>query len=210
MQKLDHNSYLSLREGANVLEADGKGEKVLRLTDGSILKLFRRKRLLTSALWAPYAKRFADNCQTLRERGIECPQVRQVYRIPDIERDAVHYDPLPGRTLRQLLDAEGHDDLRARLGAFVAQLHQAGIYFRSAHLGNLVLTPENTLGLIDIADLRAYPKPLRKGLRLRNFKHMLRYRQDREWLLKDNQFLEHYLDGQNVCDARELNVVLGA
>ncbi|CAN1595470.1 phosphotransferase [Pseudomonas sp. B21-028] len=210
MQKLDHNSYLSLREGANVLEADRKGEKVLRLTDGSILKLFRRKRLLTSALWAPYAERFADNCQTLRERGIECPQVRQVYRIPDIERDAVHYDPLPGRTLRQLLDAEGHDDLRARLGAFVAQLHQAGIYFRSAHLGNLVLTPENTLGLIDIADLRAYPKPLRKSLRLRNFKHMLRYRQDREWLLKDNQFLEHYLGGQNVCDARELNVVLGA
>ncbi|MNR48790.1 hypothetical protein D3C85_1680760 [compost metagenome] len=72
----------------------------------------------------------------------------------------------------------------------------------------MVLTPENTLGLIDIADLRAYHKPLRKGLRLRNFKHMLRYRQDREWLLKDNQFLEHYLNHQRVCNERELSLAL--
>lgn len=97
MQTLDHSLYLNLREGADVLEADGKGDKVLRLADGSMLKLFRRKRLLTSALWAPYAQRFADNCQALRERAIECPRVRQVYRIPSVERDAVHYDPLLAR-----------------------------------------------------------------------------------------------------------------
>ncbi|WP_420234620.1 toluene tolerance protein [Pseudomonas sp. ABY48] len=208
MQTLDHISYVNMREGADVLEADGKGDKVLRLADGSILKLFRRKRLLTSALWAPYAKRFADNCRTLQERKIECPKIRRIYRIPSIERDAVHYDPLPGRTLRQLLGIEGNDDLRARLGEFIASLHETGIYFRSAHLGNVVLTPHNTLGLIDVADLRAQCRPLRKGLRLRNFKHMLRYRQDREWLLKDNQFLEHYLNNQHVCNEHELNQVL--
>ena len=208
MQTLDHTAYLNMREGADVLEADGKGDKVLCLADGSMLKLFRRKRLLTSALWAPYARRFADNCQALHERNIECPTVRQVYRIPSIERDAVHYDPLPGRTLRQLLGADNNEFLRAQLGEFIARLHEDGIYFRSAHLGNVVLTPENTLGLIDIADLRAYRKPLRKGLRLRNFKHMLRYRQDREWLLKDNQFLEHYLNHQRVCNERELSLAL--
>ncbi|MET3456939.1 BUD32 family EKC/KEOPS complex subunit [Pseudomonas kilonensis] len=210
MQTLDHTSYLSLREGADVLEADGKGDKVLRLADGSILKLFRRKRLLTSALWAPYAKRFADNCRTLHERGIECPNIRRVYRIPSIERDAVHYDPLPGHTLRQLLNSGDNEDLKARFGEFIARLHQNGIYFRSAHLGNVVLTPQDTLGLIDIADLRTYRKPLRKGLRLRNFKHMLRYRQEREWLLEDNQFLEHYLSHQRLCNELELRLALNA
>ncbi|MBC3384500.1 toluene tolerance protein [Pseudomonas sp. SWRI179] len=209
MQTLDPTVYLDLREGADVLEADRQGDKVLRLVDGSILKLFRRKRLLTSALWSPYARRFADNCQALHERGIECPRVRQVFRIPSIERDAVHYDPLPGRTLRQLLDGDAPADLQARLGEFMAGLHQKGIYFRSAHLGNVVLTPEDTLGLIDVADLRAYGKPLRKGLRLRNFKHMLRYRQDREWLLRDNRFLEHYLSHQQTCNERELRLALG-
>ncbi|SCW54419.1 phosphotransferase [Pseudomonas sp. NFACC05-1] len=210
MQTLDHARYLSLREGAEVLEADGKGDKVLRLTDGSILKLFRRKRLLTSALWAPYAKRFADNCRTLRERGIECPEILQVYRIPSIKCDAVHYTPLPGYTLRQLLNVDTNEDLQARLGEFVARLHQNGIYFRSAHLGNVVLTPQNTLGLIDIADLRTYRKPLRKGLRLRNFKHMLRYRQERDWLLKDNQFLEHYMTHQHLCNELEVRLALNA
>ncbi|KPW15298.1 Toluene tolerance protein [Pseudomonas cannabina pv. alisalensis] len=209
MQKLDHTAYLDMREGAEVLESDRKGDKVLRLSDGTMLKLFRRKRLLSSAIWAPYAQRFADNCQALRARGIDCPQVRQVYRIPGIERDAVHYDPLPGHTLRQLL-AEPRDDLRAALGEFIALLHEKGIYFRSAHLGNVVLTPKGTLGLIDIADLRLYSGPLRKGLRLRNFSHMLRYRADREWLLQDRQFLEQYLSHQRACNEADIALALKA
>lgn len=207
MHKLDHTAYITLRENAVVIEADAKGDKVLRLQDGSMLKLFRRKRLLTSALWAPYAQRFADNCKTLRERHIECPAVRQVYRIQSIERDAVHYDPLPGSTLRQLI-SENPDGLRARLGAFIASLHAKGIYFRSAHMGNIVLTPENSLGLIDVADLRAYRKSIGKRLRLRNFRHMLRYAVDREWLLKDQEFLTHYLDNQKSCSEQEIRSTL--
>ena len=211
MQALDHTRYLALREGAQVLEADGSGDKVLRLTDGSILKLFRRKRLLTSAAWYPYAKRFADNCDALRERHIPCPSIRQVYRIASIERDAVHYDPLPGQTLRQMLDDEGDaDPLRGQLGAFMATLHERGIYFRSAHLGNIVLTPEHQLGLIDIADMRVYRRPLSKTLRLRNFKHMVRYPQDRQWLLDRHGevFMHNYGRTQSICTPEELNSAL--
>ncbi|WP_122573282.1 toluene tolerance protein [Pseudomonas viridiflava] len=211
MQALDHAHYLALVQGAEVLEADGTGDKVLRLNDGSMLKLFRRKRLISSAAWYPYAKRFADNCLTLAKRAIPCPHVRTVYRIADIARDAVHYDPLAGHTLRQLLGkAASDDDLRMQLGRFIANLHEKGIYFRSAHLGNVILTPEGTLGLIDIADLKTYRRPLRKNLRLRNFKHMLRYLEDRQWLLGDANpaFLNGYLSGQNVCTAAELTQVM--
>ncbi|MBC3950772.1 toluene tolerance protein [Pseudomonas folii] len=207
MQNLEHIVYIKMREGAAVLEADREGDKVLRLADGTMLKLFRRKRLLTSALWFPYAQRFADNCEALRARKIQCPTVRKVYRIPSIKRDAVHYDPLPGNTLRQLI-IENPDGLRAKLGEFVANLHNQGIYFRSAHMGNIVLTPDNTLGLIDIADLRAQRKPLSKGLRLRNFKHMLRYEGDREWLLKDQEFPHHYFRSQQVCTEEDLALIL--
>lgn len=211
MQALDHARYLALRDGAHVLEADGTGDKVLRLRDGSMLKLFRRKRLISSAAWYPYARRFADNCQTLAQRAIPCPRVREVYRIAEIARDAVHYDPLPGKTLRQLLDdPESGDDLRRQLGRFIARLHEKGIYFRSAHLGNVVLTPDGELGLIDIADMRTYSRPLRKGQRLRNFKHMLRYREDRAWLLGDNRdvFPSAYLAAQNTCTAAELEIAM--
>ncbi|KPZ18892.1 Toluene tolerance protein [Pseudomonas syringae pv. delphinii] len=207
MQALDHAHYLDLVQGAEVLEADGTGDKVLRLRDGSMLKLFRRKRLVSSAAWYPYAQRFADNCVTLAQRAIPCPRVLTVCRIAEIERDAVHYDPLAGYTLRQLLGSALSDDsLRTQLGRFIADLHEKGIYFRSAHLGNVILTPEGDLGLIDIADMKTYRRALRKSLRLRNFKHMLRYQEDRQWLLDNGNpaFLEGYMSAQSLCDSTEL------
>ncbi len=189
LQTLEHDDYLALRTGAEILERDHFGDKVLRLADGSFLKLFRRKRLLSSAAWYPYAQRFADNARALAERGIPCPIVTGLWRIPAISRDAVRYQPLDGLTLRERIRADaGPPGLRVQLGAFVAGLHQAGIYFRSLHLGNIVLMPQNTLGLIDIADLRTGKRPLSSRLRQRNLRHLLRDTQDRAWLAADTLF----------------------
>lgn len=207
MQALDHAHYLALVEEAEILEADHSGDKVLRLVDGSMLKLFRRKRLISSAAWSPYAQRFAENCVTLADREVPCPVVLAVYRIAQIERDAVHYTPLAGQTLRQVMQLEtSGDNLRRLLGRFIAELHEKGIYFRSAHLGNVIVTPQGQLGLIDIADMKTFRKPLRKNLRLRNFKHMLRYAQDRKWLLGEHNqaFISGYLSGQTLCTTDEL------
>jgi tRNA A-37 threonylcarbamoyl transferase component Bud32 len=113
--------------------------------------------------------------------------------------------------LRQLLDdPDSGDNLRSQLGTFIAQLHEKGIYFRSAHLGNVVLTPEGHLGLIDIADMRTYRRPLRKAQRIRNFKHMLRYKEDRAWLLgnANDAFAKAYLAAQTVCSADDLAAAL--
>ncbi len=196
MQSLNHSSYLALREGAKVLEADGSGDKVLLLADGRFLKLFRRKRVFTSAALFPYATRFASNTQRLIERGIPCPTVLNVWRIPSIERDGVYYEPLAGDTLRQLMaDPATAQSLRAQFGTFVARLHNQGVYFRSLHLGNVVLTPHGSLGLIDIADLRCYRRSLSASKRLRNFQHMMRYKADLQWLRGDDTahtFLEGY------------------
>jgi hypothetical protein len=186
MQALEHCDYLALREGAKVIEADSHGDKVLLLPDGSYLKLFRRKRLLTSAAIWPYAQRFANNTKALQSKGIPCPTIIALYRIAAIQRDAVHYAPLPGQTLRQVIQQESDSEsLRSQLGAFVAKLHACGIYFRSLHLGNIVLTAEKTLGLIDIADMQCLRWPLFKGQRIRNFQHMLRYNVDKQWLFAD-------------------------
>lgn len=183
LQTLPHDRYLALRADAAVLERDHHGDKVLKLADGSYLKLFRRKRLISSAAWYPYARRFADNARALEARGIPCPRVIAVHRIPAIARDAVHYRPLAGRTLRELVrQGDAPADLRERLFRFVDRLHGAGIYFRSLHLGNIVLTPGGEFGLIDIADLRAHDRPLRQGERRRNLRHLQRDPRDRAWL----------------------------
>ena len=197
MRALAYDDYLALREGAEVLEADVFGDKVLRLVDGNFMKLFRRKRLISSAALFPYAKRFADNARELKKRGVRCPDVLETYRVTNIARDVVHYQPLPGQTLRQLITDPTRDndpELLKRYGHFVAELHNQGIYFRSLHLGNVVLTPDNELGLIDIADLRMMRRPLRKNMCLRNFQHMRRYKVDHAWLLQEqgNLFFNSY------------------
>jgi len=187
MQKLDYADYQVLRQGAQVIEADGHGEKVLLLPNGDFLKLFRRKRMITSAALFPYAQRFASNTVALRNRDIPCPQILAIYRVVEIERDVVHYAPLPGDTLRQRITGATPPPraLLTQFATFVAELHARGVYFRSLHLGNVVVTPDDELGLIDIADLRTYPWALRKSLCLRNFQHMLRYEEDRNWLMQD-------------------------
>ncbi|WP_342653829.1 lipopolysaccharide kinase InaA family protein [Pseudomonas sp. F3-2] len=197
MHSMKHSDYLALRENATVLEADGSGDKVLLLANGDILKLFRRKRLLSSALLFPYAKRFADNIAALEQRQIRCPHMVDTYRIGSIKRDAVRYEPLAGITLRQAIKQNNEGDaLRAKLGAFIARLHDQGVYFRSLHLGNVILTPDNALGLIDISDMRCQNPSLSRSKRLRNFQHLLRYKEDRAWLLGEDAgatFLNAYI-----------------
>ena len=121
MQILQYDNYLALREGAKVIEKDVHGDKVRLLQDGTYMKLFRRKRLISSALFWPYAQRFADNAAKLKALGIPCPEVINVYRIPQIKRDMVHYRPLPGLPLRQLRDGKGDcpDEIREHFIAFV-------------------------------------------------------------------------------------------
>ncbi len=179
-----------MRQGAEVLEADAHGEKVLRLANGSFLKLFRRKRLISSAAWSPYAQRFADNARALAALGIPVPEVIEVMRIASIKRDAVHYRPLEGVTLRSLirqpLDAAALQDLIARFNKFVVQLHQKGIYFRSLHLGNVILTPDGEFGLIDFSDMRIYRRPLPRFMRVRNIRRLEGIASEREWIDRES------------------------
>jgi tRNA A-37 threonylcarbamoyl transferase component Bud32 len=199
MHPMEHSAYLALRANATVLEADGSGDKVLLLEDGTILKLFRRKRLISSALLFPYAQRFADNIDALKQREIPCPDVIATYRIASISRDAVRYTPLPGLTIRQVLKEHGESaPLRAELGTFIAHLHDQGVYFRSLHLGNVILTPESKLGLIDISDMKCQRRALIDSKRLRNFQHLLRYKEDRAWLVESDggaAFISAYTKG---------------
>ncbi|OLS61068.1 bifunctional O-antigen ligase/aminoglycoside phosphotransferase family protein [Pseudomonas putida] len=178
-----------MAEQGEVIEEDGLGPKVLRLQDGSFLKLFRRRRWYTSESLNPYSQRFARNSQQLSAMGFTTPQVLDLYRYADGGK-GVRYQPLPGQTLRHALErcatrAE-REKLVYRLGRFIAQLHQNGVYFRSLHLGNVLLLEDNDFGLIDLADMRIQPSPLSPGLRQRNLRHMQRYAQDREWLFEES------------------------
>lgn len=191
MTPLSAAELQELTLNAEVLEKDGLGPKVLHLSDGSFLKLFRKRRLLSSETLKPYARRFAENAKKLRELGFITPEIIKVYRLEnDINGTAVRYTPLPGNTLRhalQQVEAEQQSTLINQLGQLLSLLHEKGVYFRSAHLGNVLLLPDGTLGLIDIADLKIQRTPLSLAKRLRNLKHMRRYKQDTHWLFESHK-----------------------
>jgi tRNA A-37 threonylcarbamoyl transferase component Bud32 len=186
VQRLKSQDFEQLCANAHVIEADGLGPKVLRLEDGSFLKLFRPRRWYTSGSFNPYSERFASNSEQLRALGIPSPVILNLYQLKDAS-SAVRYQPLPGLTLRQALqslDSSLRESLIERFGRFMAQLHERGVYFRSLHLGNVLLMDDGEFGLIDVADMRIYPSPLRNALRQRNLRHMQRYPQDRNWLFE--------------------------
>ena len=183
MQILTAKSYDEFKHNATVLEADSLGDKVLLLDDGTILKLFRRKRFFSSALFFPYSGRFAQHAARLAALGIDTVSIVNLYDIPAIRRTGVHYQPLKGEVLRQYLPhmaAEEKHRVVLMLAEFISLLHERGIYFRSLHLGNIIYNATDALGLIDISDIKFYRKPLSLRLRLRNFRHFVRYKNDLE------------------------------
>ena len=98
----------------------------------------------------------------------------------------MHYEAVQGSTLRDLTkDISDPRLLLESFGVFLAELHRKGIYFRSIHFGNVVLQETGEFGLIDIADLRFFGRPLSEYQRERNFKHLLRPKED-TWILQEN------------------------
>ncbi|WP_037006242.1 toluene tolerance protein [Pseudomonas asplenii] len=175
--RLSNSALNSLVDGARILEADSFGAKVYLLQDGKILKLFRRKRFFSSALLRPYSKRFIDNTFQLTRLGVPTLTVLDCYTLEAPGMTAVLYQPLPGQTLRQIAHEPGFNwqQILPALIDLIRNLHEAGIYFRSLHLGNVVKTPQGQLGLIDVADMRFLKAPLPQRLVKRNLQHFARY-----------------------------------
>jgi tRNA A-37 threonylcarbamoyl transferase component Bud32 len=199
LPKLSNREFDVLTQGARILEEDPLGLKVLRLPDARILKLFRRKRLLSSQLWAPHALRFDQNAKALLKRGIPTISVEQIFELPEMQLHAVLYNELPGTTLRQWLREHEGDEARAlteKFGRFVAKLHAEGVLFRSLHFGNVLVTPDQDLALIDIVDMSFRRSgSLSTQERIRNFAHIGRYTEDRKLFTQTGEqtFIEAYL-----------------
>lgn len=205
MKTMHAEEFRTLMEHALVLAEDRHGIKVLQTPDKGIVKLYRLKRRFSSALLYPYALRFLRNTELLKELGIATVTVESVYNIPDIERQAVIYSRLPGSALREVLLETAQQERRAalleRFAAFVAQLHEKGILFRSIHFGNVLVQPSGEFALIDVADLRHHRfGKLWLWQRARNFKHMCRYPQDMEMLAEFglDRFVEIYARHANL------------
>lgn len=195
MQNLSLNQYQQLISNAHVITFDEFGDKVLELTDHSIIKLFRVKRFISQATIYSPARRFARNVRRLQKLGIPTVELIDVYKIRKIHRTAVHYHQLAGMTVREhLQNTGGSPEFFKQLGVFLATLHNKGVFFRSAHFGNIIYTPDKQLGLIDVSDMSISPFSLGFFKRIRNLKHIFRLRDDVDFLLDNTIVEQSYLE----------------
>jgi len=177
-QALDKTAWQQIKADSDIVEQDGFGVKVLRCNNGDYIKVFRIKHRISLARILNPAKRFCDNAERLQALGIDTLQPLALYRLVHAGRWAVRYQPLEGETLRALIKQSALPaNIIADLGAYIAQLHDKGIYFRSLHPGNVVLQPNGKLGLIDVLDCRFrwLARPLNAWQRERNMQHFFRY-----------------------------------
>lgn len=202
------STYQTLVDQSQVIERDHYGEKVLITPDGNYIKIFRTKKLLSTAILRPYALRFQSNAEKLARLGIPSVQVHSVSYCPGNRRHLVEYRPLAGETLRAVLREGGDAEVLLKgFARFLAALHDTGVYFRSIHFGNVIIQPDSdTPGLIDIADMRIRSRPLGAVVRARNFRHFLRYPEDVRCLdfFGIDRFLNIYLEAATLSGWRRL------
>ncbi len=213
MKLLTGKEYRELVDSARELERDAFGVKVLLRPDGRIIKLFRIKRWFSLAMIYPYSLRFRRNTERLRQRGISTVTVEQVFYCHAIRRHGIIYRLLRGDALADLLRSQpDRSDLLEKLAGYIALLHAKGIYFRSLHLGNVLLLENGDLGLIDVADMRFSRRPLSVGERRRNFQHLFRRREHLVFYehFGRERFLAAYLDaaGLSSGDAEKIRAIV--
>ena len=199
---ISESEYNRLVSTSRLIVSDLLGPKVMRHANGNIIKIFRRKRFFSSAMFAPYAIRFINNA--LRLRALDIPTVTplSLQYCPANRMHIVEYEPLEGDVLRGILQSDGTDEQFILTARFIAELHHKGVYFRSLHFENIV-KHDDRLGLIDIADMKIYRHPLSPSLRQRNFQHFMRYPQDAALIRKfgEEQFHRQYLAHQTTLES---------
>ncbi len=186
---------------AEVLTKDTYGDKVIQLTDGRIAKFFRLKKILSSALFWPYAKRFVRAEKILKKHNIPTVTVTDLFKVPSIKRDMVVYQPLEGESLRDIIKkTDDPSQIISDFASFFASLHDKGIYFRSIHFNNVFITEKGGFGLIDMSDLYYSLMPLTISKRVRNLKPIFHYKQDKEALtiFSFDNFLSIYCDNSSL------------
>lgn len=181
------------RSDLTLLKTTYDRPKLFESKNGEIIKIFYpRKKLLSSNRYKPYALRFCTNAEELKTRGVITPEIRSVKYCQDLNVYIITYQKLPGIDARVF--SSENINIIPNIAAFIAELHQKGIFFRSIHLENLLCLTDNQLALLDIVDMQFKNRAISLYLRFRNLKHLFKIKEDQAFWANYGiaQFLKIY------------------
>jgi tRNA A-37 threonylcarbamoyl transferase component Bud32 len=165
--------------------------KIALTPEGRVIKVaYWRSRLLSSSWFYPYHARFLKRSRKLNQMGILTPQIINIYQCPGLQCDILLYPQINGQSLLDCFD-DSHLPLLAR---FINELHDAGVFFWDLHLGNIVISDQDRLGLLDVATARISQRPLSLKRRARNIGRFICIEYASGNLIKKQikLFIQHY------------------
>ena len=151
-----------------------------------MVKVWHPDRLISSARLYPYSTRFRRHAAILRGKGFSAPVVRGWGRIRGIGAHFVSYEVLPGKSLRQLKPEISFPDV----ADYIARLHEAGVDFRSLHLGNILLDGDADFSLIDLTDCSFHRRPLSLRARAKRIVYLCTHRTDQTFMLEGHRWAD--------------------
>lgn len=210
MKSITQKELERLIDSGEILEKDRYGVKVVRLIDDRYLKIFNNRPGYSAAKIFPRSKRFANNAKKLKKRRITTVGIIELFNTIDAKRNCVIYHGIPGKTLREVMRNDPENtDLSRKAGAYIAQLHDAGVMFRSLHFGNIIQLADGSFGLIDVADMRVHLFPLSRWQRQRNFQHIFRYKKD-YLSIECGAFVDGYVEASRQSGAGLRKLIVAA
>jgi tRNA A-37 threonylcarbamoyl transferase component Bud32 len=179
MKKLSIKDYENIITNSSIIVEDQYGPTLLKLSNGNFAKLFRIKKVLSSAWIYPRSKRFVLNANKLEKLNIPTVKVIDFYKINDIKQGMVIYEPIKGVVLREALSlSNDKKDMIKLFAHFLADIHHKGVYFKALDFGNVICIEDNTLGLIDIDNMFFSKGFLPFKKRIKNLNHIFHYKED--------------------------------
>lgn len=168
------------RSDLTLLKTTYNRPKLFESTQGDIVKVFYpRKKRFSSNKYKPYAIRFHTNAKRLQSLGFVTPIIKNMQHCPELNTYTISYEKIPGVDVRVLTTDGQRPEIMESVAAYIANLHEKGIFFRSVHLENLLHLNNGDFALLDIVDVQFKRPSLSIYLRYRNLKHMFQVEDDK-------------------------------
>lgn len=200
METISYTEFNTLCKTSQIVVWKRNLPSIIKHDTNLITKVFCNKKRFTSDLFYPRCYRFCHNAKKLLSRGVVAPKVKHLQKIRGTNIRLVTYEEIKGTSLRALLSSGKKKLDISKLVDFFICLHDKGIYFRSLHLGNIIMLESGGFGLIDLTDTSFKIRPLSLNMRARNLSFLLSYQKDMELLQRsdDKDIVQEYLKFLNV------------
>ncbi|WDE98772.1 hypothetical protein PQO03_13090 [Lentisphaera profundi] len=184
INEISEMNFQQFRSQSKLIEETNGFEKVFLYENKYIIKIFRHRKLISTSRLKNKAKQFQDNALTLEKCNIAAAKVIKKFKLKSPEkRYGLVYNYLEGETFYDTYkeaSRDSRDSLLKNFFNFFKLLHKKGIYFRSAHLANIIVQTDGSFALIDIDNIQFYKRALSIVQIFRNFKAILRRKEDYE------------------------------